>query len=53
MEQIATELNSITSNETDITNRLDVKFTADTVESLVNSNKKLSKVYVDDILNGI
>ena len=47
-EQIALELDTITSSEEEITNRLDVKFTADTVASLVSSNKKLPKVYATE-----
>ena len=43
-EAVSLELNSLTSSNNDITNRLDVKFTADTIHNLVYSRKQLPKV---------
>lgn len=45
-EQVASDLSHITSSKGNITNRLDVKFTADSVENLVRSKRKLSKVSI-------
>ena len=43
-EFISEQLNDITKNPTTITNHMDVKFIADTVEHLVNVEQKLQEV---------